>query len=122
MDGVPIAAALDRCDARFAQSWFHWFFFAQPAPRPETVVCADPDWWYSSSDKQAQMGAEAYADYLAAIHDPETVHAMTEDYRAGDPRARLEVRRRPWDASRGLVLRRARRRRGSGAVGTGNSA
>jgi haloacetate dehalogenase len=83
MDGVPIAEALDRCDAHFAQSWFHWFFFAQPAPRPETVVSGDPDWWYSSAGKEAQMGAEAYADYLAAIHDPETVHAMIEDYRAG---------------------------------------
>jgi haloacetate dehalogenase len=29
------------------------------------------------------MGAEAYADYRRAIHDPETVHAMCEDYRAG---------------------------------------
>jgi haloacetate dehalogenase len=83
MDGVPIAEALDRCDARFAESWFHWFFFAQPAPRPETVVCADPDWWYSSAGKETQMGPDAYTDYLAAIHDPDTVHAMIEDYRAG---------------------------------------
>src|SRR4051812_13500194 len=66
MDGVPIAEALDRCDARFAQAWFHWFFFAQPAPRPEQVVCADPDWWYRSAGKEAQMGPEAYADYLSA--------------------------------------------------------
>ena len=29
------------------------------------------------------MGEEAFADYRAAIHDPETVHAMVEDYRAG---------------------------------------
>jgi haloacetate dehalogenase len=29
------------------------------------------------------MGAEAYADYRAAIHDPATIHAMMEDYRAG---------------------------------------
>ena len=29
------------------------------------------------------MGAEAYADYRRAIHDPATVHAMCEDYRAG---------------------------------------
>ena len=83
MDGVPIGAALDRCDARFAQAWFHWFFFAQPAPRPEHVVCADPDWWYRSAGKEAQMGSEAYADYMSAIHDPATVHAMIEDYRAG---------------------------------------
>jgi haloacetate dehalogenase len=29
------------------------------------------------------MGAEAYEDYRRAIHDPETVRAMMEDYRAG---------------------------------------
>jgi haloacetate dehalogenase len=29
------------------------------------------------------MGAEAYEDYRRAIHDPDTVHAMMEDYRAG---------------------------------------
>ncbi|MHB2264807.1 alpha/beta fold hydrolase [Aliihoeflea sp. PC F10.4] len=29
------------------------------------------------------MGAEAYADFHAAIHDPATVHGMIEDYRAG---------------------------------------
>lgn len=29
------------------------------------------------------MGAEAYKDYRAAIHDTATVHGMVEDYRAG---------------------------------------
>ena len=29
------------------------------------------------------MGPEAFADYQRAIHDPATVHAMVEDYRAG---------------------------------------
>lgn len=29
------------------------------------------------------MGAENYVGYQQAIHDPETVHGMVEDYRAG---------------------------------------
>ena len=29
------------------------------------------------------MGEENHADFLAAIHDPDTVRAMLEDYRAG---------------------------------------
>jgi haloacetate dehalogenase len=29
------------------------------------------------------LGTENHADYLAAIHDPDTVRAMLEDYRAG---------------------------------------
>jgi haloacetate dehalogenase len=47
----------------------------------ERFINADPDAWYTATEEQ--MGAEAYADYRRAIHDPGTVHAMIEDYRAG---------------------------------------
>jgi haloacetate dehalogenase len=80
LDGVPILEALERCDARFAEAWWHWFFFAQPA-KPERAILADPDAWYGATPDQ--MGAEAYEDFRAAIHDPATVHGMIEDYRAG---------------------------------------
>jgi len=80
LDGVPIIEALERCTARFAQAWWHWFFFGQPE-KPERAILADPDAWYGGSPDQ--MGAENYADYRAAIHDPATVHGMIEDYRAG---------------------------------------
>ena len=80
LDGVPIAEALARCDARFAAAWWHWFFFAQP-DKPERAILADPDAWYRAGPEP--MGEEAYADYRAAIHDPATVRAMLEDYRAG---------------------------------------
>jgi haloacetate dehalogenase len=42
---------------------------------------ADLDAWYGISGEQ--MDPEAYADVYRAIHDPETVHTMIEDYRAG---------------------------------------
>ncbi|MGF1625383.1 MAG: alpha/beta fold hydrolase [Alphaproteobacteria bacterium] len=80
LDGVPIIEALERCDARFAAKWWHWFFFAQPE-KPERAILADPDAWYGGSAER--IGAESYADYRAAIHDPATVHGMLEDYRAG---------------------------------------
>jgi haloacetate dehalogenase len=81
MDGVPIGEALARCDARFAASWWHWFFLGQPGDKPEHVISADPDAWYRATPEH--MGDEAFADYRRAIHDPRTVHAMCEDYRAG---------------------------------------
>jgi haloacetate dehalogenase len=81
MDAVPIGEALARCDAKFAASWWHWFFFGQTAKPAERVINADPDAWYTATD--AHMEPEAWADYHAAIHDPATVHAMMEDYRAG---------------------------------------
>ena len=80
LDSVPIAEALDRADARFATAWWHWFFFAQP-DKPEQAILADPDAWYGGHP--TAMGAENHADYRRAIHDPATVHAMLEDYRAG---------------------------------------
>ena len=81
LDSVPIAEALDRCDATFAASWWHWFFFGQTAKPAEDIISRDPDAWYRVDPER--MGAENHADFLAAIHDPDTVHAMVEDYRAG---------------------------------------
>ncbi len=81
LSDVPIGEALARCDARFAAAWWHWFFLAQPGPRPERVINADPDAWYGGDPEH--MGAENWADFRRAIHDPATVHAMCEDYRAG---------------------------------------
>jgi haloacetate dehalogenase len=78
---VPIAEALDRCDAHFAASWWHWFFLGQTDKPAERVISADPDAWYRAGPEA--MGEEAFADYRRAIHDPATVHAMCEDYRAG---------------------------------------
>jgi haloacetate dehalogenase len=81
LDAVPIGDALDRADAHFAASWWHWFFLGQTAKPAERVINADPDAWYLATEEQ--MGSENYRDYLTAIHDPDTVHAMCEDYRAG---------------------------------------
>ncbi|WP_345278017.1 alpha/beta hydrolase [Streptomyces gulbargensis] len=93
LDAVPIGEALRRCDAEFAARWWHWFFLGQTAKPAERVINADPDAWYKGSAEG--MGAEAYEDYRRAIHDPATVHAMCEDYRAG-----LGVDREHDDADR----------------------
>ncbi|MDI5978771.1 alpha/beta fold hydrolase [Amycolatopsis magusensis] len=84
MDAVPIGEALARCDAKFAHDWFHWFFFAQP-DKPERAINADPDAWYNVGTRNTpeRMGAENFADFHRAIHDPATIFCMLEDYRAG---------------------------------------
>jgi haloacetate dehalogenase len=81
MDGIPLLERLERCDARFAAAWWHWWFFGQTEKPAERVINADPDAWYRV-DREL-MGEEAYADLRRALHDPEVVHAMLEDYRAG---------------------------------------
>jgi haloacetate dehalogenase len=81
LDGIPIGEALARADARFAARWWHWWFLGQTTRPAERVINADPDAWYAAGPEV--MGDEAYADFRAAVHDPATVHAMCEDYRAG---------------------------------------
>ncbi|MFI7444095.1 alpha/beta fold hydrolase [Nonomuraea indica] len=93
LDSVPLGEALARCDAKFATAWWHWWFLGQTAKPAERVIDADPDAWYQVD--ASAMGEEAYADLRRALHDPATVHAMCEDYRAG-----LGVDRAADDADR----------------------
>jgi haloacetate dehalogenase len=81
MDGVPVVEALERCDARFAAAWWHWWFFAQTEKPAEGFISRDPAAWYRADPER--MGPENHADWLRAVNDPGTVHAMVEDYRAG---------------------------------------
>jgi pimeloyl-ACP methyl ester carboxylesterase len=47
----------------------------------ERFINADPGAWCTATAKH--VGPEAYEDYWRAIHNPDTVRAMMEDYRAG---------------------------------------
>jgi haloacetate dehalogenase len=95
LDCIPIGEHLMRADARFAQAWWHWFFFGQTEKPAERVINADPQAWYRNT--AAHMGPEAYEDLWAALRDPDVVHGMLEDYRAG-----LTVDREADDADRSL--------------------
>src|SRR5579875_1301217 len=58
LDCVPIGEALSRADARFAQAWWHWFFYAQPE-LPERAILADPDAWYRAGhEREKAMGPD----------------------------------------------------------------
>jgi haloacetate dehalogenase len=97
VDSVPAVEALERCGAEFAAAWWHWWFFAQQDKPAERVICADPETWYDAWTKNSPqaLGPENHADFLAAIRNPATVHAMLEDYRAG-----ITVDRRNDEADR----------------------
>jgi haloacetate dehalogenase len=87
LDIAPTAAMYGQTDMRFATAYYHWFFLIQPAPLPERMIGADPEFFLRSKCGQwgRTKGAitdEAFADYLRCFRRPETVHAMCEDYRA----------------------------------------
>ncbi|RXT17943.1 alpha/beta hydrolase [Rhizobium leguminosarum] len=81
VDGIPVIEHLERADWTFARDWYHWFFFAQPE-KPERAISADPLAWYDKLSPRL-MGLEAYDDLLDVIQDPDVIHGMVEDYRAG---------------------------------------
>ena len=66
LDSVPILEALERTDARFAELWWHWFFFT--SEHVERVITADPLAWYRPD--RDRMGAENCADTVAAVWAP----------------------------------------------------
>jgi haloacetate dehalogenase len=82
MDGLPIVEHLERTDATFAQAWWHWWFLGQTDKPAERVINADPDAWYRTPSPE-EMGEGNHADVWAAFRDPDVVHGMCEDYRAG---------------------------------------
>ena len=86
MDIVPTLEHFERADMSFALGYYHWFWFAQPHPKPESLINAAPDAWFDAHTSRDEahdfFAPEALADYLAAAHDPAAIAGMCEDYRA----------------------------------------
>ena len=86
LDIIPTGEVWARADRRFALGYWHWPFLAQRHPLPETLIGADPQYFFFKGQYPEAgriFSAEALADYRAAVERPEVVHAMCEDYRAG---------------------------------------
>jgi len=82
LDILPTYEHFARTDMDFAMGYWHWFFLAQPNPLPEILIAGDPDAFYLRRGRDL-FTPEALAAYRRAFHDPATIHAMCEDYRAG---------------------------------------
>lgn len=82
LDILPTAEHFQRTDMAFAMGYWHWFFLAQPHPIPERLIGSDPDIFYLRRGR-SMFDAAALAEYRRCYSNPETIHAMCEDYRAG---------------------------------------
>ena len=76
LDIIPTHYLFSRVDKAFAEGAYHWFFFARPAPFPETVILNSLELFVGREDPT--LGAE----YRRVFRIPGTLHAMCEDYRA----------------------------------------
>jgi haloacetate dehalogenase len=87
LDIVPTGEAFGRADARLALDYWPWSLLAQPEPLPERLILADPEivvddalgGWGSD---RTSFPPEIRSAYIAALRDPDTVHAICEEYRA----------------------------------------
>jgi haloacetate dehalogenase len=87
MDIIPTLAHFERADMAFGLGYYHWFWFAQPHPFPENVISAAPDAWFRAHTSREPkppdfFAPDAMADYQRAIHNPDMIRGMCEDYRA----------------------------------------
>ena len=88
LDIVPTHLLLDQLSKEVAKAYYHWFFLAQPAPFPERMIGADPDFYFEASltgwgaARLEDFSADQLAAYRAAWRDPDTIRGMCNDYRA----------------------------------------
>jgi haloacetate dehalogenase len=90
LDIVPTHAMWSGMNAKVAMKAYHWAFLAQPYPMPETLLEKSAlQWidhtlaaWTGSKDLSA-FHPRALAAYRAMFAEPERIHALCNDYRAG---------------------------------------
>ncbi|QJF51429.1 alpha/beta fold hydrolase [Roseobacter ponti] len=88
MDIVPTHLLLNQLTREVATAYYHWFFLAQPAPFPETLIGHDPDAYFEScllgwgAAQLSDFNPGALAAYRHAWRNPETIRSMCADYRA----------------------------------------
>src|SRR3954471_16867513 len=87
MDIIPQYHLYNNITFDWAKFSWHWFFNIQPAPMPEKMMGADPDWFIEKKLAKTKQGLaffepEALKDYKRCFRNPETIRAVCEDYRA----------------------------------------
>src|SRR5262249_9326232 len=92
LDIIPTTATWAAAHARSAMASYHWYFLAQPAPLPETLLAADPAFFIrwtlrSWAADDFTFDAGSLDDSVACSPHPACLHAPGEDSRAGWTRA-----------------------------------
>lgn len=88
MDIVPTTELFLNLTRQVASNYWHWFFLSQPAPFPERMIGADPDFFYETcllgwgGAKLDDFDAEQLADYRRCWRKPSMIQGSCGDYRA----------------------------------------
>lgn len=101
LDIIPTVEVWEAMDARLALANWHWLFLAQPEPLAERLIAGNVDAYYFRSGRE-RFHPEALAEYFRVLHDPDTIHAICEDYRAAATYDR-ELDRRDRESGRRIT-------------------
>lgn len=81
-------------DREFSKALFQWYFFTQAAPLPEDMILASRAQFFryslhiarynSENDTSAEAFPQEVYDTYYSRYTPETIHAICEEYRAGE--------------------------------------
>lgn len=87
LDVAPTLAMYEQTSMAFARAYYHWFFLIQPAPLPETLIEANPEFYLlktigGRSAGLAPFAPQALAEYQRCIRLPGAIRGICEDYRA----------------------------------------
>jgi haloacetate dehalogenase len=87
LDIVPTGDAFRAADMEFHLGYWVWSFLSAPEPVPERLIASAPDVLVDHmlsawADDPGAFPAELREAYLAPFRDPDTVHAICEEYRA----------------------------------------
>jgi haloacetate dehalogenase len=87
LDIIPQHHLLNNVTRQWGTFSWHWFFMIQPYDLPERLMGADPDYFIRKKLAKTKQGLSFFdervlAEYIRCFRNPETIHAMCEDYRA----------------------------------------
>lgn len=89
LDLVPTWRMYNSVTRDLARTYWQWYFLPQPAPHPERMIGADPDYYFEhclGSNGGTSLDAfdqATLAEYRRCWNNPDMIHASCNDYRAG---------------------------------------
>ena len=101
LDIAPTATMYALTDKEFATRYFWWFFLIQPFDFPERLIGSDPEYFLrrhiaGQVKVNGSVSEEILQEYLRNYYNPETIHAICEDYRAS---ATIDLKHDEQDAA-----------------------
>ena len=87
LDIAPTDFMYAHTNKEFATRYFWWFFLIQPYDFPERMISSDPEYFLrrhiaGQVKINEAVSNDAMAEYLRTYNNPDTIHAICEDYRA----------------------------------------